>query len=122
VGQFYKSTYRAKTGISGEPGNPGITLMDLRSDQAFFRTSGGDVNTMNGAGNCGGYIIKPNVTTVPNPSATAPFACKYSLAVSPTTITADTQTVTVDGWINNWRGVQNCKVTFRAAYRLNNFP
>jgi hypothetical protein len=113
------SSYRAKTGISGEPSNPGIMFQSTLSEQAFFRTGGtANANTMDGAGTCGGYVIRGNVTTIPNPSQ-QPFACTFNLNVEPAPITATTQTVTVDGFINNWRGIPNCKVTFRAAYRLN---
>lgn len=114
-----ESAYRAKTGISGEPNNPGINFYQARSTMAYFRTAG-NPNTMNGAGSGLAYLIRGNVTTIPNPSQnTFPFT--FSFKVTPATITKTTQTVTVDGWINNWRSVANCKVTFRAAYRLGNW-
>ncbi|HVZ53097.1 MAG TPA: hypothetical protein VG986_14095 [Pseudolabrys sp.] len=114
-----ESAYRAKTGISGEPNNPGINFYQARSTMSYFRTAG-NATTMNGAGSGSAYLIRGNVTTIPNPSQnTFPFT--FNFKVTPATITKTTQTVTVDGWINNWRGVTNCKVTFRAAYRLGNW-
>lgn len=115
----FESAYRAKTGIPGEPNNPGINFYQARSTMSYFRTAG-NATTMNGAGSGSAYLIRGNVTTIPNPSQnTFPFT--FSFKVTPATITKTTQTVTVDGWINNWRNVANCKVTFRAAYRLGNW-
>lgn len=111
------SAYRAKTGIAGEPNNPGINFYGTRSTYSFFRSGGANARTMSGAGTAVGYLIRGNVTTIPNPSQQV-YNATFNFAVSPATITKTTQTVTIDGWINNWRNIANCKVTFRAAYRL----
>lgn len=116
--ELMRSAYRAKTGIAGEPSNPGLTFNQARSSHAFFRNGGtANANTMNGAGTAKGFLIRGNVTTIPSPTQTT-YNATFNFKVSPATITATTQTVTIDGWINNWRNVPNCKVTFRAAYRL----
>jgi len=117
-GDVVSSAYRAKTGISGEPNNPGINFYQSRSTLSFFRTGGNaNANTMHGNGTGAGYLIRGNVTTIPNPSQQT-YSMTFSFKVSPTTITETTDTITIDGWINNWRNIANCKVTFRAAYRL----
>ena len=114
------SSYRAKVGAPTEPGSPGIMFQSTLTEMAFFRKGGAaNANTMDGIGTCGGYVIRGNVTTIPNPNQQQPFACDFNLNVEPAPVTATTQTVTVDGFINNWRNIPNCKVTFRAAYRLN---
>lgn len=118
---YMPSTYRAKTGIAGEPSNPGINFYRGLSTYAYFRTSGkADVNTMNGSGLGKGYLIRGNVTTIPNPSQ-QPYNFSFNFTVKPvvgTTITKTTQAITIDGTINNWRNVAGCTVKFRAAYRL----
>jgi hypothetical protein len=121
--EFLKSAFRARVGVAGEPNSPGIMFQGGLSELAFFRKTGAaggaaNPNTMDGAGNCIGYVIRGNVTTIPNPNQ-QPSNCTFNFNVEPATITATTQTITIDGWINHWRGVTNCKVTFRAAYRLN---
>ncbi len=113
---YMPSTYRAKTGIAGEPQNPGINFYRGLSTYAYFRTSG-NPSTMNGSGQGKGYLIRGNVTTIPNPSQ-QPYNFTFNFNVTPTTITTTTQTVTIDGTIGNWRNVAGCTVTFRAAYRL----
>lgn len=116
-----ESAYRAKTGISGEPNNPGINFYQARSTMSYFRTAGNaNVNTMNGAGQGKAYLIRGNVTTIPTPTLPT-YDFNFSFKVTPATIAQTTQTITVDGWINNWRNVANCKVTFRASYRLGNW-
>jgi len=118
VNDFFTSNYRAKTGIAGEPNNPGITFDATRSSYAFFRSGGtANANTMHGAGTASGMLIRGNVTTIPSPTQ-GNYAATFSFKVTPATITATTQTISIDGWINNWRNVAGCKVTFRAAYRL----
>jgi hypothetical protein len=120
-GDFLKSTYRAKVGATGEPNNPGITFIsDLRTMTSYFRTSGANANTMHGSGNYTGYVLRANVTSIPSPNQQN-FTGKFNLKINPTTVKANTDTVTVDGWIDTWRGIAGCKVTFRGAYRLNNF-
>lgn len=110
--------YRAKTGINGEPNNPGITFYSGRSSYAYFRTGGNaNVNTMNGAGTGKGYLIRGNVTTIPNPTQ-QPYDFTFDFKITPATITQTTQTININGTITNWRNVTGCTVTFRAAYRL----
>lgn len=111
--------YRAKTGVAGEPNNPGVTFSFPRSSIAYFRAGGSNANTMQGAGTYGGYVIRGNVTTIPNPSQ-QPFTGNSNFAVTPASITGNTQTISINGTITNWRAVAGCTVTFRAAYRLAN--
>lgn len=114
------SDFRAKTGVTGEPNSPGIMFINPRSAMSLFRSGGSaNANTMNGNGTFVGYLLRGNVSTIPNPSQ-QPFAGTFSFTVSPATITATTQTITVDGTINNWRNVAGCTVKFRAAYRKGN--
>jgi hypothetical protein len=114
------SDYRAKTGVAGEPNNPGIMFILSRSSMALFRTGGSaNAKTMNGSGNYGGYLIKGNVTTIPNPSQ-QPFTGTFTLAVTPATVTKTTDAISINGTINNWRNVSGCTVKFRAAYRRGN--
>jgi hypothetical protein len=115
--EFFVSEYRAKTGVAGEPNNPGIVFNALRATLAFFRTGGAaNANTMHGAGNFVGYLIRANVTTIPNPNQ-GPYAGTFSFAVNPQAVVGTTQTVSIDGTINKWRNVTGCTVRFRAAYR-----
>jgi hypothetical protein len=112
--------YRAKTGTTGEPKSPGITFTFPRAALALFRTGGAaNANTMDGNGNYGGYLIRANVTTIPNPNQ-QPHAGAFSFDVTPAAVTKTTDVVTINGTINNWRAVAGCTVKFRAAYRQGN--
>lgn len=110
------SEYRALQGVAGEPSNPGITFVFTRSAQAYFYAGGADPNTMNGAGSYNGHIIRGSVTSLPNASQGA-FQGTFKFKVKPATITSDTDLITVDGSIDNWRNIAGCTVIFRAAYR-----
>jgi hypothetical protein len=118
---YMASTFRAKTGINGEPGNPGINFYRGPSTYSYFRTGGkADPNTMNGSGLGKAYLIRANVTTIPNPTQQT-YNFSFNFTVKPvvgTMITKTTEAITIDGTINNWRNVKGCNVKFRAAYRL----
>jgi len=115
---FFVSEYRAKTGVAGEPNSPGITFLSLRSALAFFRSGGAaNANTMHGSGNFTGFLIRGNVTTIPNPNQST-YPGTFTFQVNPTTITKTTDPVSINGTINKWRNIANCTVKFRAAYRL----
>jgi hypothetical protein len=110
------SDYRALQGVEGEPTHPGITFLFTRSAQAYFFASGANPDTMNGTGTYNGVVIKGNVISIPNPNQPN-WQGAFKFKIKPGTITSDTDSITIDGKIDNWRNIAGCTVTFRAAYR-----
>lgn len=116
VGNVFESSYRAKTGVAGEPSNPGIMFLNNMSAYMFFRSGGSNANTMAGTGTYSGMLFRGNVTSIPNPSQQS-YTGTSTFTITPASITGATDSILINGSLTNWRNVTGCTVTFKAGYR-----
>jgi hypothetical protein len=119
VGNVFESSYRAKTGVAGEPSNPGIMFLNNMSAYMFFRANNAtsNANTMAGTGAYTGMLFRGNVTSIPNPSQQSYTGTSNLTIVTPASITSSTDSIVINGSLTNWRNVTGCTVTFKAGYR-----
>jgi len=117
AGNVFNSSYRARLN-NGEP-NSGITFVSGYSMLSHFNAGGGASDQMHGNGNYAARLLTGAVTSIPNPNNASLINGTYKFKIKPNPVAADTDNITIEGTITNWRGVANCTVKFRAAYRAN---
>jgi hypothetical protein len=121
VNNRFNASFRAK--LSPSDPNSGLTFVSDRSMQAYFQApnQAGDTasDQMNGKGTYALRVLRGNVTSTPSPDQPSPCSGKFTFKLKPTQIAADTDSITIDGTINDYRCTPGCTVKFRGAFRSN---
>jgi len=126
VNNVFSSSYRARLDPN-DPNQPssGITFVTSRSMQSYFKATnqeGDNANDqMNGKGTYALRVLRGNVTSTPGANNPNPCSGKFTFKIKPNVIAADTDSITIDGTISDWRCTPGCTVKFRGAYRANPF-
>jgi hypothetical protein len=109
VGDAAFSVFRPR--LVGDEPSSAITLTFSRAGFAYFRTGGTSTDQMNGTSTYSSPWYSGRATSTPGGNTG-----NITLALTPPTVTAATNVVTIVGTITKFHGIGNCTVQFKGSY------
>lgn len=109
VGDAAFSVFRPR--LVGDEPSSAITLTFGRAGFAYFRSGGASTDQMHGNSTYTSPWYSGRATSTPGGNTG-----NITLTLSPSTVAANTNVVTIAGTITKFHGIANCTVQFRGSY------